>query len=111
MKLIVAIAHNREQARVADALVRAGIAFTKLGSTGGFLREGSTTLLIGVEEASAPVVMEILQDCCHKEEHVKAVAPMPTPGLAAGILSPQIVLEEAGGGIAFVLDVERVERF
>ncbi len=63
MKLIIAIAHDRDAARVKESLISSGFAFTKLGSTGGFLRQGSTTLLIGVEEADVERVLEILQDC------------------------------------------------
>lgn len=111
MKLIVAIAHNREQGRVADALIKAEIGFTKIGSTGGFLRNGSTTLMIGVDEADVERVLAILKNYCHKEEHIVAVTPYPTPALSAGSINPQPVIEETGGGIVFVLDVDRVERY
>ena len=47
MKLIVAVLHDRDQKRASEALLRAGHKFTKIASTGGFLREGNVTLLIG----------------------------------------------------------------
>jgi uncharacterized protein YaaQ len=111
MKLIIAIAHNREQARVADALIQAGFAFTKLGSTGGFLRQGSTTLLIGVDEVDVPKVMDILKKHCHKAERYVSVAPDPNPAISVGTFSSQPLIAEEGGGIAFVLDAASVERF
>ena len=111
MKLIVAIAHNREQAHVADALVDAAIAFTKLGSTGGFLRQGSTTLLIGVEEDEVPRVMEIIRQHARKAERIVSVAPAAQPALNIGSFPPQPLIAQEGGGIAFILDIAAVERF
>jgi uncharacterized protein YaaQ len=111
MKLIIAIAHNREQHRVADALIAAGFAFTKLGSTGGFLRQGSTTLLIGVEEDDVQRVMSILKEYCHKAERIVSVAPDPNPALSVGTISSLPLIAEEGGGIAFILDAAGVERF
>jgi uncharacterized protein YaaQ len=111
MKLVIAIAHNREQARVADALISAGFAFTKLGSTGGFLRQGSTTLLIGVEEADVDRVMTIFKEHCHKAERILSIAPDPNPALSVGTISSHPLIAEEGGGIAFVVDANCVERF
>ncbi len=111
MKLIVAVAHNREQAHVADALVEAGVAFTKLGSTGGFLRQGSTTLLIGAEEDDVPRVMQIIKQHAHKAQRIVSVAPAAQPALNIGSFPAQPLLSEEGGGIAFVLDIAAVERF
>ena len=50
MKLIVAIAHECDKHKLGDALLQNGLTFTKLGSTGGFLRYGNVTVLIGVED-------------------------------------------------------------
>jgi uncharacterized protein YaaQ len=111
MKLIIAIGHDHEQAKVAQSLVKAGIAFTKVGSTGGFLHQGSTTLLIGVEPDVVPRVMAILKTCCHKEEHLVASAPVPIPGMSVSSVPSDPVMVEEGGGIAFVVDVDQVERF
>ena len=111
MKLIIAIAHNRAQSRVADALISAGYAFTKLGSTGGFLRQGSTTLLIGVEEPDVERVLSIVKEHCHKAERIVSVAPDPNPALSVGTISSMPLIAEEGGGIAFVLDAVAVERF
>ena len=50
MKLILAVIRDKDANAAADALGRARIGVTKLASTGGFLRDGNTTLLVGVEE-------------------------------------------------------------
>jgi uncharacterized protein YaaQ len=60
MKLIVAVLHDRDQKRASEALLRAGYKFTKIASTGGFLREGNVTLLIGSEGEEVDTVLTLL---------------------------------------------------
>ncbi|MER3557036.1 MAG: hypothetical protein C4302_03585, partial [Thermus sp.] len=48
MKLILAIVQDTDAPGLTKALLEKGFQSTKLASTGGFLREGNTTLLIGV---------------------------------------------------------------
>ncbi|MDW8291467.1 MAG: cyclic-di-AMP receptor, partial [Armatimonadota bacterium] len=50
MKLVIAVVHDRDKNKISDALLRNGFKFTKVASTGGFLREGNVTLFIGVED-------------------------------------------------------------
>jgi uncharacterized protein YaaQ len=47
MKLVIAVVHDRDRGKITESLLRGGFKFTKIGSTGGFLREGNVTLLIG----------------------------------------------------------------
>lgn len=37
---------------------------TRLSSTGGFLKSGNTTLLIGTEEKNIPSIVEIIKNQC-----------------------------------------------
>jgi uncharacterized protein YaaQ len=50
MKLIVAIVQDEDAGRLVSSLMNEGYGVTKLATTGGFLRAGNTTLLIGVED-------------------------------------------------------------
>lgn len=50
MKLIIAIVQDEDAFRLISNLMSEGYGVTKLASTGGFLRAGNTTLLIGVNE-------------------------------------------------------------
>ncbi len=68
MKLIIAIAHERDKHKLGDALLQNGLTFTKLGSTGGFLRQGNVTVLIGVEDDDAPRVLDIIKEACRSSE-------------------------------------------
>ena len=47
MKLVLAIIHDEDSQKLTTALNRARFQVTKLASTGGFLRVGNTTMLIG----------------------------------------------------------------
>jgi uncharacterized protein YaaQ len=50
MKLIVFVTDDGHADASVDALVEQGFRVTRLATTGGFLRRGNTTLLVGVED-------------------------------------------------------------
>ena len=51
MKLAMFVVDDSRVDATVDALVAQGFRVTRLASTGGFLRRGNTTLLVGLEEA------------------------------------------------------------
>jgi uncharacterized protein YaaQ len=109
MKLIVAVIHDRDQKRTSDALLRAGYKFTKIASTGGFLREGNVTLLMGAEADEVENVLTIINDSCKtREQYVNVMPPEAAP---VGTFLANPVKVQVGGAVAFVMDVERFERF
>jgi uncharacterized protein YaaQ len=57
MKLVVFVTPDSSADTTVDALVDAGFRVTRLASTGGFLRKGNTTLLIGVEDEAVDKVL------------------------------------------------------
>lgn len=65
MKLIVAVVQNEDANDVVDALLEAEFRTTRLASTGGFLRRGQTTMMIGVEDAQVDQVIEIIRSKGH----------------------------------------------
>lgn len=109
MKLIVTVIHDRDKHRTMDALRRFGFKFTQVASTGGFLREGNVTLLIGTEDEDVDRVLALIGENCKTREQFVNLLPPDTSQVGAFIPSPVKVL--VGGAIAFVLDVERFERF
>jgi uncharacterized protein YaaQ len=50
MKLLVFVTDDANADSAIDALVEQGFRVTRLATTGGFLRRGNTTLLVGVED-------------------------------------------------------------
>ncbi len=112
MKLIIAIAHERDKHKLADALLQNGLTFTKLGSTGGFLRQGNATFLIGVEDAVVESVLTILHAACGAtEQFVNVPGESLTAGILSGAFPPHPIKAASGGAIAFVLNIESFQRF
>lgn len=64
MKLIIAIIHEDFIKDVTKALMDKKYRTTKLSSTGGFLKAGNTTILMGVEEDKMEEVMDIMKGIC-----------------------------------------------
>ncbi len=109
MKLAVCIVHNRDKGRVTDELVKAGFKFTVIGSTGGFLREGNTTYLIGVEEAELPSLQKVIAQNSQSREQLVNV--MPFEAAPPGAFIPSPVKVPVGGAVMFVMNVEQFHRF
>ena len=68
MKLLITIVRDDDANGVVDALTEHGFGVTRLPSTGGFLRMGSTMLFSGIEDEDLDQVLEILR--AHTEIHV-----------------------------------------
>ncbi len=109
MKLVICIVHNRDKGKITDELVKAGFKFTVIGSTGGFLREGNTTFLIGTEADEQSALMELVSQNCKAREQLVNVTPFEAAPPGGFIPSP--VKVPVGGAVVFVLDVEHFERF
>ncbi len=109
MKLVLTVIHDRDKNKITETLLRNGFQFTKIGSTGGFLREGNVTLLIGVESKDLDRLLEIIGDSCKtREQFVNVLPPDAAP---VGTFMPSPVKVLVGGAIVWVLDVERFEKF
>ena len=71
-RLIIAILRDANGEDVLQALLDANFRVTRIASTGGFLRRGNSTLLIGVEKESVETAVQLIR------EHS---APAIDPGL------------------------------
>ena len=66
MKLVIAIVQDQDASKAVDALVAHGFGATRINTAGGFLKRGNSTILAGVEDASANEVIQLLRDVCHR---------------------------------------------
>lgn len=64
MKLIFAIVSADAVDPVTRALVNNQFSVTQISSMGGFLRRGSTTLVVGVEDAQLEDALNVVRDVC-----------------------------------------------
>jgi uncharacterized protein YaaQ len=62
MKMIIAIVEDQFTEATSSSLVKADFRITRLASTGGFFREGTTTLMIGVEDNQLETALELIRE-------------------------------------------------
>lgn len=105
MKLIIAIVHDEDVYHLIDDLTKDKFMVTKLATTGGFLKAGNTTLLIGIEDSQVDKVIGIIKDNCETRKQTVA-SPAPISG-AAGVYIPYNIEVKVGGATVFVVDIEK----
>ncbi|MEB3102388.1 cyclic-di-AMP receptor [Ferviditalea candida] len=109
MRLVIAVVQDKDSNRLSAALIKDGFRATKLASTGGFLRAGNTTFLIGIEDDRVDEVIQIIKSNCKvRDQLVTPVSPM---GGTTDAYIPFPVEVQVGGAAVFVLPVERFEHF
>ena len=107
MKLIIAIVQDEDASRLVSNLMNEGYSVTKLATTGGFLRAGNTTLLLGVDEDRFDGAMKVIEKVCKSR---KQIAPSPSPmsgSSSTGAYVPSPIEVMIGGATVFVLNVEQ----
>jgi uncharacterized protein YaaQ len=108
MKLIIAIVQDEDASRLINSLMSDGYRVTKLATTGGFLRSGNTTLLVGVEDDKLKNAMSIIEKVCKSRKQI-ATSPAPISG-TTGVYVPYPIEVTVGGATIFVLDVEQFNK-
>lgn len=107
MKLIVAIVQDEDASRLVSTLMKDGFSVTKLATTGGFLRAGNTTLLLGVEDDKIRNAMDIIENVCKSRKQMTS-APVTMPGVAGSYAAGSYPVEVTiGGATVFVLSVDQ----
>ena len=104
MKLVIAIINSDDSSAVMSNLTKAGYTVTKLSTSGGFLRAGNVTLLIGVEEKKTDDVINIIGQYSSQR---KKITPVNTTYIGESMLSSIPVEVTVGGATIFVIDVEQ----
>lgn len=107
MKLIIAIVQDQDVPSLVDDLTEREFRVTKLASTGGFLKSGNTTLLMGVEEEAVREVLKIIEDNCKTREITTSLLTVSMPG---DTYIPYPLEVKVGGATIFILDVEKYVR-
>lgn len=92
-KLIIAVVQNEDADNVVDALLEDEFRATRLASTGGFLRRGNTTLMVGADEEQVDRVLDLIRG------HARSGA---APADAAE--------SQPAAATVFVLDLEEYQR-
>lgn len=101
MKLILAIVSSDDSSELISVLTKNRFSVTKLATTGGFLRAGNTTVIIGVEEDKVEEVFSIIKSTCSTRKQIT------TNQAPFGGVMPYPIEIEVGGATVFVLDVDQ----
>ena len=94
-KLVIAVVQNDDADNVVDALLEHEFRATRLASTGGFLRRGNTTLLIGADFDQVDPVIDLIRASARSGNVPPQTDPSHTPPAAATV---------------FVLDLDEYQR-
>jgi uncharacterized protein YaaQ len=62
MKMIIAIIGDHDNEAVSQGLIQADFRVTRIASTGAFLRRGSSTLMIGVEDDRVDAAIQVIRE-------------------------------------------------
>lgn len=106
MKLVLAIMSKNDALVVTDALNEENFQVTKMASTGGFLKSGNTTLIIGVEDGKTNKVIDIISKYSSKRKQM-VTNSMPVYFDSVAQTPFEVT---TGGAIIFVLDVDQFEK-
>jgi len=109
MKLLISVVNSDDAHPLIDALMAEGYRATMISTTGGFLREGNATLLIGVADENVQDVLKIIEESCHTR--TQWVNPLPPTVESGELYMPTPIEVPVGGAVVFMLNVERFEKY
>ena len=81
---------------------------SRLTSTGGFMRSGNSTFLVGIEDNKVDAVIEIIEEVC--STRVQSIMAPPTYDFNFEMNLNYPVDVEVGGATVFVLDVDQFKK-
>lgn len=102
----MAIMGKNDSSIVMDALTEENFQVTRMASTGGFLKSGNTTLIIGVEDNKTNKVIDIISKYSSKRKQL-VTESLNNYFSSFNAKSFEIT---TGGAIIFVLDVDKFEK-
>ena len=109
MKLVLSIVNRDDSNALVDSLMRRGYRATVISTTGGFLREGNATILVGAEDDKVEEVLQLIKEGCHtRTQFVNPLPPVMEPG---ELYMPTPVEVQVGGATVFVMAVDSFHRF
>lgn len=109
MKMIMAIVSSDDANRVSSHLTKENYSVTKLSTTGGFLKAGNTTLLVGTDDERVDRALEIITQHSKKRTQVMPSSAVGM-GTNASVLNSRPVEVLVGGATVFIMNVERFEK-
>jgi uncharacterized protein YaaQ len=104
-KLLVAVVHEQDAGKLAEALRRADLRLTEVPSRGGFLKARNVMIFIGVEDDQVPVAMSLIEENC--TSRTVSVPLEMLGGMEANWLPAEV---KYGGATVFVVPLDEIRR-
>lgn len=79
MKMIIAIVNDNDADTLTQAFTAASFRVTRVASTGGFLRSGVVTMLLGVEDPQVDAVIETVRNALPAKGDKKSATVFVVP--------------------------------
>ena len=105
-QLVIANVAGGQARGLIHTLIRDGFHVTQIDSSGGILQEATVSLLIGLDRALLPRLLEHIRTQC--PTHTRYVPTHLEATLAE--VQPLVIETQVGGASVYVLDVERFEQ-
>jgi uncharacterized protein YaaQ len=79
MKMIIIIIKDNDADTLTQALTAGSFRVTRIASTGGFMRSGVVTMLLGVEDTQVDAAIEVVRNALPSKDDVKRVTLFVVP--------------------------------
>ena len=109
MKLVYAIIRNDNEDDVTSALMQEGFTVTRLSTTG-FLRKGSTTLMIALQDEQLEQCIDIIKQQSGSRQEITVNMPYVS-GSSLMNYTTMPMNVEIGGATIMVVPLERFEKY
>ncbi|KOY79526.1 cyclic-di-AMP receptor [Apilactobacillus kunkeei] len=108
MKLLIVIVQNKDANKLQSAFAKNNVHQTKLSTTGGFLKSGNTTFMIGIEDERVNDVLDIIKNVSSKREQYMT----PPVNLDGGVSDSSYPVKiEVGGATVMEMPMDNFYRF
>ncbi|WDF83344.1 cyclic-di-AMP receptor [Lacticaseibacillus pabuli] len=110
-KVIMAIVQDKDASLLSSAFIDANVRATKLSTTGGFLRSGNSTFIIGIDDERVDEVLKIIKDNCQSREEFTSTPTIAIDAAAGDAGAGAPIEVTVGGATVFVLPVDAFYRY
>jgi uncharacterized protein YaaQ len=107
MKLLIGIVNSDDANELLTEMNKSSFQATKLSTSGGFLKTGNVTFLVGVEDERVDELISVIAQKSRRRK--KFIPSVTTYGMGTNYASAPVEVT-VGGATIFVTDVERFEK-
>lgn len=107
--MIIAIIQDKDSNRLSNLFIEANIRATKLSTTGGFLKSGNTTYMIGIEDERVDEVLEAIKHASRTRQQF--MTPPVNLDATMDSTASYPVEVQVGGATVFVLPIDSFLQF